>query len=377
MRCQTIFISVCFVLALAVCNSAFADCKCWDDHTVITGSITVSDVKLCETKDLTSSMSDPDHWYDGSTHSYPYDSFTYTWSKSAGTNPQDGTWGTGGTNSQSVSLIAPCYTGTINIRLDVDDKPDPMDDPCDDDSERDDPSIYREDTLTVSLPGECNNCTGDPVISLEADAENNYGDGGDGCSLNACGAAGPAGNISTTVLTPCYSNNNCKWRFGATATADYPWGPCTLNYTEVAGPDDVNSSNYCAIVDGFDYDPQNEATGTGCVDTGGTQYSNADCLDIHEQWHVTIFMQNLEKEEADLREDPAFADMTIVCGDPNTETCGAAKSARENDINAAVDFAYTIADTCDEVGARDVADQCFKDIADLICNDPRWDCGGC
>ncbi len=131
-------------------------CKCWDTGTPITGSITVQSAILCGQKTHTSSVSDTDHWFlGGDGHGYPADSLTYSWSKAPGTNCQTGTWTTG-TTSSSVGWRAPPCTGTVIIKLTVNDKPDSMDDPCPG-SSRDDSSKNFQGTSSVSLPAGCSN----------------------------------------------------------------------------------------------------------------------------------------------------------------------------------------------------------------------------
>lgn len=138
-------------------NSSCVSCKCWDTGVGISGSINVQNAKLCEQKTHTSSITDKDHWVSGCptpTEGTPADSLVYSWSKAAGSGPS-GTF-IGDTNQPSVVWQAPPCTGTVTITLDVNDKSDPMDNPCPGPGNtRDDSPINKSDTATVSLPTGC------------------------------------------------------------------------------------------------------------------------------------------------------------------------------------------------------------------------------
>jgi hypothetical protein len=227
--------------------------------------------------------------------------------------------------------------------------------------------------VTVSLPGGCSPCSGVPTVSLNANMIEHTDK--DECDwFCKCGTAGPAENIVVNVVTPCY--DDCNWRFGVTATADYLFGPCTDNerydnYFNISGGDDplLNEENYCEIVADFDYDPAIEETGLGCVDVDGLVYSNTDGLWIHEGRHAQDFRDNLVDEEAALATDPALSPMAIDCSDPATLTCEAAKSTRQEAIESAVNEAYLNASAdLPEESAREAAWETFHNLALEICD---------
>jgi len=340
-------------------------CKCWDTGTVISGSITVQNAKLCEQVTHTSSISDTDHWLLGAdSHGYPSDTVTYSWSASDGT-PATST-------TANFTWTAPTCTGPVTITLTADDVPDSMDNPCPDSTRDDDPNNFN-DVSTVSLPSGCSNCSGTPLISLDANVTQDTDK--DECDFTCiCGAAGPPENIIVNVATPCY--DNCSWKFGVAATADYSFGPCTDNerydnYFNISSVDDplLTEDNYCDIVDGFDYDPAIEGTGEGCPESGDFWYSNTECLWLHEAQHARDFLDNLEDEETALATDPALSDMAIDCTDSGTITCQAAKSAREDAIESAVNEAYFNASAdCTEESAKETAWECFYNLAIEICH---------
>ena len=341
-------------------------CKCWDDGDPISGSITVQDAKLCEEVTHTSSISDTDHWVKGGGgEGNPTDTISsYSWDQAAGTNPETGTF-TEPTDEATVEWRAPPCTGTVTIKLDADDEPDSMDNPCPD-SDRDDPNKVFEGTSTVSLPDGCDDCSGDPEISLEIIPEpsTNPSD----CTDGGCGYADKPTNLDIIIATPCY--DSCTWRFGVTATADVYYGPCIDNYIPIESGDAsaLTEENYCEIADGFDYTPSDESTGTGCAEVGDTQYSSTLCLWDHELAHVVDFQIALQDEEELLVTNPCLADMTIDCSDPDTKTCSDAKAAREAAIITAVKDAYDYCYICNDESAREAAYDCFHERAGEICS---------
>jgi len=372
------------------CESASCvPCKCWDDGGPITGSITAQDALLCEVVIHTSSISDTDHWIlGGNGEGEPTDTISsYSWDQAAGTNPMLGTFNPP-KDEATVEWEAPPCKGTVIIRLDADDAPDSMDNPCPG-SERDDPNKVFQDTVTVSLPTGCDDCVGDPEITLHINPVMTTDPSS--CSRGGCGYADYPSNLDIFILTPCY--DGCTWRFGVIAIADVLFGPCLErgNYTPIdSGNDpDLTEENYCEIVDDFDYDPFDESTGTGCACIGGegedcdggTQYSNTLCLWVHEAAHVDLFKDALDKEEEDLSDHPAFDDMLIDCSDPFSKTCLDAKDAREVAITTAVEDAFLYCYICHEELARLEAYECFKEIADAICLHAEiqgWaDCDAC
>jgi len=337
-------------------------CKCWDDGNPITGSINVQDAKLCEEVTHTSSISDTDHWFKGGNggegcEGSPSDTiYTYSWSKTTGTNPESGTF-TGTTDEDTVEWRAPPCTGTVNIKLTADDKPDSMDNPCPD-SDRNDDSEDFEGTSTVSLPDGCTTGTKGAIFTLtktsisSAACEEKEGD--------ACGLMDNPENFSYTVHA---RYDQCEWVFDVEASAEAPTGTCPSNYINVesGNEDGITEDNYDIIVFGF-------RSLNGCISTGGNTFSNSVCSAQHENNHFEQFEEELEKERLDFLTKPCMSDMPIVCGDSSTETCQNAVTARYTDIVNGILSAYATAyaNSQDEVEAEAAARACFEGIADIV-----------
>jgi hypothetical protein len=56
---------------------------------------------------------------------------------------------------------------------------------------------------------------------------------------------------------------------------------------------------------------------------------------------------------------------------------GSAISTNEDFLEIESAFYYARVAAADEGPPREIASDCFRDIADAICNDPRWDCSLC
>jgi hypothetical protein len=130
--------------------------KYWTANGQISGTITVNDTWLCMTTGHNAYMVyDYDYWYSyypSFYYGYQSDSLTYEWTKTAGTNPQTGEWTTG-TKMSYVGWQAPPCAGTVNIKVTINDKPDPL--PNCDRGSRNDLSRDFEDTADVYLPTGC------------------------------------------------------------------------------------------------------------------------------------------------------------------------------------------------------------------------------
>ena len=231
-------------------------------------------------------------------------------------------------------------------------------------------------TVTVTLPAGCSQCTGQLEISLGADIQEAPQGTHDGCVPDGlpCGLTGPAVSITTDVLMPCYQD--CAWEFGATATADYEWGVC--DFIDVLhNPEAVNTDNFCEIIDAFMYGEDLEpqfAPGTGCAMSDMVVYSVYVGVLVHEETHKDQFLQDLEGEEVNLRNHEAFDQMPISETDPDTWTSGGAKALREPDIIAAMEEAYAVCYDCQEDLAEAAALPYFRAVALTICEnaDPAW-----
>lgn len=109
---------------------------------------------------------------------------------------------------------------------------------------------------------------------------------------------------------------------------------------EISGGGDpsVTAANFCGMVNGF----WNGGSGTGggdCFVLGGSAFGHAACTENHEDAHVTEYIPLLNAELALL---VAKASMTAIpMGNPPSQSCAAALSARQAAITADVNTAYT------------------------------------
>jgi len=187
------------------------------------------------------------------------------------------------------------------------------------------------------------------TLSANTIQEDNYGGA---CDFDACGSSGPPENKSATVNLPCFDTEECMWKFGGSGTSDYKWGVCTDNFTEVDGPEDVNSSNACDVVSSY-------RNSNGCASSGGQQYSNEACVLIHEMSHVQDFIDKLSEEAARLEFGEGFS---------AGSTCQDALNSQKDSIAGSIEDAIDRAgDECDEEAAEEAAKDCFDAIADDIC----------
>ena len=192
-----------------------------------------------------------------------------------------------------------------------------------------------------------------PVISTSTEQCGGCGETG-----GECGAVGPPIITEVTIPTPCF--DSCKWKFGVSATANYCYGPCFSQYLNIENgwSTYLTPLNCINIAYGFRY-------GNGCVDFGGSHYSNADCLWIHEYYHLMEYSSRIEIESLNLRNNSALSDMDCPGG---ADSCQSAYDARAESIRQAVHEAYDNAyGICDETAAANYARPCFSGIADSIC----------
>jgi len=205
-------------------------------------------------------------------------------------------------------------------------------------------------------PSNCETCSGDPIIScsISGDPESSPEYPCPECSPDRCGDAGPTSEPLIEVKMPCYQD--CKWRFGATGSVGYCYGPC-FNYVNIDAGSIPNlpPESCCQIVEGL--------MDTGCALSYGVKYSNTNCVWIHETFHYEDYCQKLAEGEADLRTKSAFADMSCPGG---AASCQEAYDERQADIIQSVREVFDNAATCDEAGAEDAARPCFLEVADAI-----------
>jgi len=340
-------------------------CKCWDEGNPINGSINVQDAKLCEEVTHTSSISDTDHWYQGGNggggcEGNPSDTISYDWDQTADTNPEIGTF-IGDTDESTVTWRAPSCKGTVIIKLDADDAPDSMDNPCPD-SDRDDPNKVFEGTSTVSLPDGCvSGSTQTVSFSSTKLTSTEY------CGTS-CGRTGPMFIPTVTIPLPKY--DGCKWIFSVSADGNTPCVVCPALFTEIENGNDpdITEENLCTIYNNFIE-----------IEPSCPPYSKAECIELHEEAHYDDWLECLEAEECVFWGDPSISDMEIDCGDPSSTSCQAAKTARTSDIKAAVLQAWTDAaaawNDMGETNPIEAAASCYEDLVDSICT--VWDCGIC
>jgi len=338
---REILICVCaLTLVVSTTDRMYACCE----DPVSDFTMNSDDVVICQqiTFDAGDAAYDPD-----------YTTLTYEWD-----------FGDGETASGEIVTHSYTCIGTKTVTLTVTDNDDP--ECCGGDPNCEDKTDEESKEVTVSLPPGCDDCTGAPVILLALNPEPSF-DPSD-CIYGGCGYIDKPTNLDIFIETPCY--DSCTWRFGVTAIADVYYGPCLDdgNYTPIETGDDsdLTEENYCEIVDGFDYTPSDESTGTGCAEADGTQYSNTNCLMQHEEGHYDDQEDALEAEEDLLAFNPAL-DMQIDCSDPDSKTCTDAFNAREAAIIIAVEEAYEYCIVCNEEVARAAAEDCFSELANEIC----------
>jgi hypothetical protein len=316
---------------------------------------------LCDEELFSSLVVDQDHahndcpGYDVT----PFDTLGYYWDQDTGSNPQVGTF-LSSRNSSNVRWQAPPCTGTVIIKLNVDDLPEPLYNSCPGgDGTRDDDQLDLQKTVNVVLPSGCEE--GEKSASLQSQKV-----GSPSCPSNACGTTTPP-VIEDITLEAKY--NECSWVFQVSVDSTVSSGPCPGNYTEISWPIDtsvVTQDNYCDIVDLY-------WNGNGCGSVNGTRYSTSPCVQIHENCHFNIFNEYLDPNSVEwLLSQSSMDNMTIECGDSATTTCQAAVSARLFDITVDVSQAYYMAwtwmDPVEEEAQCNAEDKpCFREYAEQIC----------
>jgi hypothetical protein len=280
---------------------------------------------------------------------------------------------------------APSTPGTVIIQLEADDAPDAVFDECPTSSngDRDDDPNNFETTVSVSLPGGCEECDLHEGISIFITPQHTATPAG--CGPCLCGSTDFSG-MNYNAELPCYIGdcvNSPIWKFRVTAEVIGYYGACN-DFTNISGPDDVNADNYCEIVEGFRYDPETPLDPitheAGCVNASGDppKYSNSDCIEEHEEKHVDMAVEALNDRITELFASGIF-ELPIDCDWTATTDCSSAYVVMNQTIYLAINDAFTHATEAalDEGPPRAAASQCFRDIADAICADPRWDCNLC
>jgi len=312
-------------------------CKCWDDGNPITGSINVQNAKLCEEVTHTSSISDTDHWFKGGNggegcEGSPSDTIdSYSWSKIAGDNPETGTF-IGATDEATVTWRAPQCTGTVTIKLNADDKPNPMDNPCPD-SDRDDPNKVFEGTSTVSLPSGCE-------YAGEHDSNVHWINPNDDFNSTTCTVFGDFYRPDATYNVN-FKYEGCQWA-------------CEVNDVEAETRIRVRDPNSllpgkvsisqasdvpCADANLAKSD-LNDPNLNDDVGADLSKYWIYSAIVAHEQKHRTDWQTFYGDELANAVSYAESQSVSIDCDDPNTITCGSAKSSKIADINDRFNKAY-------------------------------------
>jgi len=325
-----------------------------------------TDIPLCLTTVFDSLVSDEDHWHrdcPDKYDAYPYDSLTYMWDQIPGSNPSIGIF-IGDKTQSSVYWQAPSCIGSITIKLNANDIPDPMYNLCPGGggTRDDDPRDFQR-SVNVVLPDGCS-IGGSKTVTMESFLVT------ESTNCIACGSTGPGTLPTTDVPLPTY--NECAWVFSVYSSLDMPSYVCPSLFTEISGGSDpdITQNNLCSIISAFG----------GC----GTEpecppWGNASCIRMHETGHYLVWMDCVEIEEAWLRGQPSLSDMEINCDNPSTCSCQSARDARIGDINADVTEAWWRAawnyNLRGETTAIAMAAECFSDLVTSICS--VWNCSPC
>lgn len=315
-------------------NCDCVPCKCWDDGDPISGSITVQDANLCEVVIHTSSISDTDHWSEGGNgEGNPTDTISsYAWDQAADTNPQTGTF-TGATDEDTVEWQAPPCTGTVIIKLDADDEPDSMDNPCPD-SDRDDSNNVFEGTSTVSLPSGCSNA-GPHDSSVHWD---------DGQDYNTTIWWGQCLNFKASYDVD-FKYGSCDWvceisnvKASTLVLVGNPSRPGYVSITQASDvPCEPSSEPLLAKSDLYDTDLDD--------DEGPplTKYWIHSAIVAHEEYHRTDWKGFYKPRLEDATSYCESLNTVIVCETAYTRTCQGALDYWDGIIEDTFDLAYDYA----------------------------------
>lgn len=324
-------------------------CREWTAGAGIGGFYEATDAFICDCCPQISVFYDDDSWVDASGSDTPSDTIVYSWSASGGT------WEVN--NESTFQWTAPPTLGDIVITVTVNDLPASMTDPCPGSTRDDSAPGEITDTATVILPPGCSTGTQSVTLSSSKVAPTECGTI-DGCGVTSSPTYNP--QISVDAL---YNQGN--WVFSVVAQVGIPSGPCPSNYINIVdgGETAITEDNYCTIVNSF-------KNSGGCPRIGENRFSNTACVTQHEDSHYTQFQEQLAIEATALMAKDSVSNMAIVCSDPATKTCQAAKTARESAIRNDVQIAYqnAINNADDEEPAISAARACFEAIADNICD---------
>ncbi|MBN1346714.1 MAG: hypothetical protein JXQ73_28745 [Phycisphaerae bacterium] len=344
-----------YVIAALICHVLAYPCVCfgtylWDTHTPITATLTVEDTDLCwyathsvqaEDKDKRSytHSGDPSPCYPDGVFD---DTLTYEWSKSVGSNPQTGTF-TSPTSGEGVSTVdwtAPPCTGTVKIKVQVDDKPDPMTGShLADGSTRNDPAVEEEDFANVTLPSGCN----------DAGAHDNSVHWPDPLPAPTFNYTAGWGVTHTDAFKATYdlemAYDNCTWvpqitNVQTNCTIEVHTSPFA-GHVDVTNPNDIPCANALdAINDLWDADLHDGGSGPP-----RNVYWSQAAIVAHEEKHRTEWI-DAYTDALDAAIATIEADCTIIdCSDYWTKTCQDAESTREDAIATLMNQAFTDAET--------------------------------
>lgn len=292
------------------------------------------DPTLCQQRVHTCDVTDYDSFIYGTYPAYPKDSLTHQWTKTAGTNPQTGTW-VSETDKPHVTWKAPPCTGTVDFKDSVDDVPDIMWMPCDESSTRDDPNVDFTDTATVSLPEGCEYAGPHDTIPYFIE----YGD-------DYHSTTGPIfgefyGWVPTYDVDFKYSD--CKWVCEITnveaRTTILVRDPASLpDMVSVSSASDVPCAEAAlAKSDLTDLDLTDDK------DAPHTKYWCYDAIVAHEEKHRSDWELFYTAPLAIAIAASETISVTINCADPQTIHCSLARSASMAAIEAHFDEALTSA----------------------------------
>jgi hypothetical protein len=320
---------------------------------------------------------DWDHYIRGSFWGYGTDEYwvedglVYDWS----TNPATGAWHPYWNPPiyPTAYWRAPPCIGTVQVSLDVDDVPDEAMNPCPgySTSDRDDSGpVTFTDSIQVVLPTGCETGTKGVDLSVyEVDPSSSH------CStLAGCGYT-DYGVDDEIDITAVY--DSCRWVFRVGATKAVESGPCTSKFIDISGGDDPDLPTdpiaVCMIITDF-------LTFSGCCLDGSSRYSNASCVEIHEDEHLEMLQEKLIEQNLVVMAKDSMDDVLINCADSCTHNCSDVRADRRDAIETDVWNAYYDARNAmfaeGETRPIEAASQCFEIIALSICAGGSQ-CGAC
>ena len=186
----------------------------------------------------------------------------------------------------------------------------------------------------------------------------------------------PKAATQVVVIETCVDNGSCHIEFRVTANRDMESDPCPGNYTHVSGGGDptVTPANFCGMANGF-WNGGVANANSGNFRIGGTAYGNTVGVELHEDAHVAEYVLLLNNELAPLLNSASMAPIPMD-GNPPSQSCAQAESARTAAITADVNTAYETATiNWDALGEGQThitpSSRTTKALQDRFANGPR------